>query len=152
MRAMLGAALIGAALACAAPAMAETKFDGSWAVNLTCPDDSNGAKGFSYDFNGMVDGGLLHARHGIHGEPGFLTLDGEIGASGDASLVAEGLTGAPSTNVDNVSAGIPYTHPVTAHFELRHGNGSWTTTRECDFSFRKVADPNTDPEAGPAEN
>jgi hypothetical protein len=155
MKVAIAAALIGAALAWAGPAAAQVSYDGAWAITLSCPDDASGAKGFSYDFNGRVDGSMLHARHGIHGEPGFLTLDGQINARGDASLVAEGLTASPLASAANVDAGVPFTHPVTAHFEARRGDGSWTTTRECDFTFRKIADPSTDPEAGeagPAEN
>jgi hypothetical protein len=149
---MFVAALLAATAAALPAAAAQPGFDGSWAVNLTCPDDAGGAKGFSYDFNGRIDGGLLHARHGIHGEPGFITLDGQVSTNGDANLIAEGLSPSPNASPDNTDAGIPYTHPVTAHFEARRGNGSWTTTRECDFTFRKLADPSTDPEAGPAEN
>ena len=121
--------------ALAGSAVAQNPFDGTWAIELTCPADPNGALPFVFDFEGHVKGSVLHAERGNPGRPGWLTLDGPIGPDGGADLAARGLTGTASYNVGHTARGVAYAHPVTAHFDNTRGDGHWMTTRRCDFTF-----------------
>jgi len=121
--------------ALAGSAAAQDPFDGTWAIELACPADQNGALPFVFDFEGQVEGSVLHAERGGAGQPGWMTLDGRIGAGGDADLTARGLTGAVGYNVNHTARGVAYAHPVTAHFDASRGDGHWMTTRRCDFTF-----------------
>jgi hypothetical protein len=112
-------------------------FDGAWAVTLDCPASPDGAAAFSYVFKAEVSGDLMHGEHGQEGQPGWMTLDGAIAADGAANLQATGLTGSPQYNIQDTAKGVPYRHPVTAHFTAQHGTGSWTTNRVCTFTFER---------------
>ena len=112
-------------------------YDGAWSVTLDCPRSDDGALPFSYAFNAEVKDGVLHGEHGQTGEPGWLALDGRIQPDGAADLDARGITGVAAYDVEGATRGVPYRHPVTAHFAATHGAGTWTTTRVCTFSFER---------------
>jgi len=97
----------------------------------------DGALPFSYAFTAEVKDGVLHGEHGQTGEPGWLALDGRIQPDGAADLDARGITGVAAYDVEGATRGVPYRHPVTAHFAATHGAGTWTTTRVCTFSFER---------------
>jgi hypothetical protein len=112
-------------------------FDGKWDVTLVCPQAADGAMPFSFQFGGAVTNSVLHAEHGVADQPGWLSLDGTIRPNGDADLDAHGVTGMAGYNVNRTLRGVPYDHPVTAHFDASQGSGSWTTTRVCNFTFNR---------------
>lgn len=117
---------------------APSAFDGTWDVALTCPPTAEGrADGWNYQFTATVTDGLLHGERGVRGEPGSLRLDGPIAASGEADLVAEGLTNNPRYALYGVQKGTPYKHPVRARFGATKATGSWTTIRTCTLAFEK---------------
>jgi hypothetical protein len=137
---MRGAIVLGLALlAPLSPAPAQAtdadRFDGHWDVTLACPASSDGALAFAYQFTAEVSAGHLHGENGQAGMPGWLALDGPIQADGTATFDASGITGRAGYNVHSTQAGVAYRHSVTAHFDDRHGDGRWVTTRTCDFTF-----------------
>ena len=132
------AALSSLLLTCAALAAPSAPFDGNWSVRLACPQAPDGAMPFTWDFSGAVRGSVLHATHGQSGQPAWLSLSGRIGPDGSAALTAQGITGTQGYNVNHAGRGVPYRYPVTAHFDPSRGNGFWTTSRRCDFTFTKV--------------
>ena len=70
----------------AAPTLAASPFDGTWAVTLVCPQAADGAFGYTYRFGATVTDGVLHGENGVRGMPSWLALDGRI--------QLKGLTGA----------------------------------------------------------
>ena len=74
------------------------RFDGDWDTIVSCPNAS-GALGYSFEFPSHIKDGVLHGEKGAKGEPGWLQLDGPIGADGRASLYANGLVGASEAAV-----------------------------------------------------
>lgn len=120
------------------PVAAAGGFDGRWAVNLVCPQSSDGAKPFTFEFSADVKDSVIHGEHGQADKPGWMTLDGSIQPNGDADLEARGLTGGAGYNINHAGTGMPYTHPVTAHFEASQGSGRWVTSRTCNFEFTKM--------------
>ncbi len=139
-RAMRGAALCVAGLACALVAFdarAAGSFDGIWNVTLTCPAAPDGAWGYTFRFPAQVQENVLHGEHGEKDQGGWLRLDGKIEPDGSATLVAQGLTNAPAYTVGRVDKKTPYTYEVSAHFDAASGSGSRTTRRRCDLVFVK---------------
>ncbi|HUA32022.1 MAG TPA: hypothetical protein VMA09_00330 [Candidatus Binataceae bacterium] len=114
------------------------QFDGRWNVTLACPDGRDGSKAFSWQFNADVTNSVIHGEHGDQNQPGWMSLDGTIQNNGDANLMATGLTGGAAYNLGHTAHGIPYQHPVTAHFDTAQGKGQWVTTRVCPFTFTKL--------------
>jgi hypothetical protein len=66
-----------------------------------------------------------------------MSLDESIRDDGAADLVAQGVTGAGAYNINQTARGLPYRHPVTARFDGGQGQGQWTTTRVCRFTFTR---------------
>lgn len=112
---------------------AASTFDGSWTIDLECPQSPDGALAFTYQFPGTVQSSIFHGEHGVSGEPGWLQLDGQIQSDGSAAMTAKGLTGASAYSLNHARKGIPYQYPVIAKFDRNFGSGSWTTTRICTF-------------------
>jgi hypothetical protein len=113
------------------------RFDGAWDVAVDCPASQDGAAPFSFDFTAVVRGGVLHGERGVAGQPGWMSLDGPISPDGAASLQARGLTGATQYSIGGAARGVPYRHPVAAHFDGARGAGQWVTIRTCPFTFTK---------------
>jgi len=128
---------IAAGLLIPSSGFASGPFDGRWSIDLQCPPSSDGALPFSWRFGGLVQNGALRAEHGQAGRAAYLLLSGRISPAGDASLVAQGITGTKGYNVRGASAGVPYTYSVPAHFSGNSGEGYWVGVRRCEFSFAR---------------
>jgi len=113
-------------------------FDGRWDVTLICPRSADGALPFAWEFGAEVKHSALYGVHGTEGQPGWMVLDGTIGANGRADLTAHGLTGLTDYNLNHTEQGAPWEHPVKARFEAAHGDGHWVAPRTCEFKFEKV--------------
>ncbi len=113
-------------------------FDGKWDVLLVCPKSADGALPFTFEFPAEVKNAVLHGEYGTPGSPGWLALDGSIQPNGNAIMKTHGLTGHSAYNLNNTARGVPYMHPVTAHFDGSHGTGTWTAPRICNFTFTKM--------------
>jgi hypothetical protein len=113
-------------------------FDGKWDVTLVCPKSPDGALPFTFEFSADVTNSSLHGEYGTPGSPGWMALDGSIQPDGSASLKAHGLTGHSAYNVSNTARGVPYMHPVIAHFEGSQGTGRWAAARVCNFTFTRM--------------
>jgi hypothetical protein len=120
----------------AAAAEGTDRFDGTWTAVLSCPN-SNGALGYSFEFPATVTHGVLHAEKGTRGEPGWLTIDGPIGADGAASLYASGLVGAAPFAVGQRPAGTLYGYHLDTKFTESEGAGHRVEGRPCTVAFRR---------------
>jgi hypothetical protein len=116
----------------------EQRFDGSWAVVMTCQQTADGASGFVYQFTAEVKNGMLHGEYGRLGKPASLTLVGKLEPDGNALLQAHGLTGNPGYSVGRVAGSTPFAYHVKAHFEASHGTGTRIEVRPCDYDFKKL--------------
>jgi hypothetical protein len=112
-------------------------FDGDWHVTLACPRAADGALPFTFHFAATVTMSVMHGENGTAGHPGWMVLEGKILPNGDAALEAHGLTGQSAYNINQTERGVPYRHPVTAHFEAMRGAGQWNANRICDFTFTR---------------
>jgi hypothetical protein len=111
-------------------------FDGSWTTVLSCPN-ARGALGYSFEFPASITDDVLHAEKGIKGQPGWLQIDGVIGADGAANLYAKGLVGAAPYAVGDRPAGTEYAYHIDTHFAAAAGSGRRMEGRPCSVSFTR---------------
>jgi hypothetical protein len=116
----------------------ENRFDGVWDTVLSCPN-SNGALGYSFEFDSIVKNGALHAEKGTKDQPGWLQLDGIISPEGSASLYVRGRVGAAAFAVGQRPAGTDYGYHVKAQLTTTSGTGHRVEGRPCTVAFTKRA-------------
>ena len=136
LRRVLLASCLLSAWACAAGEPPHRHFDGTWTTVLSCPN-AKGALGYSFEFAATVKDDVLHAQKGTKGEPGWLQIDGVIGADGAADLYAKGLVGAAPYAVGDRPAGTEYGYHIDAHFVAASGSGQRVEGRPCSVTFTR---------------
>jgi hypothetical protein len=114
----------------------ENPFDGVWDTVLSC-SNSNGALGYSFDFNSTVKNNTLHGEKGTKDQPGWLQIDGTISPDGSASLYVKGLVGAAPFAVGQRPAGTEYGYHVDAKLTTTSGTGHRVEGRPCTVVFTK---------------
>jgi hypothetical protein len=114
----------------------ENSFDGIWDTVLSC-SNSNGALGYSFDFDSIVKNNTLHGEKGKKDQPGWLQIDGTISADGTASLYVKGLVGAAPFAVGQRPAGTEYGYHVDAKLTTTSGTGHRVEGRPCTVVFTK---------------
>jgi len=112
-------------------------FDGAWSITFTCPAAS-GALGYSYRVAAKITDGILHGEKGEKGKPGWLTIDGKIGADGSLNnLYVDSLVGASQFAVGNVAKGSEFGYHVAGKLNGTSGTGSRVEGRPCALDFAK---------------
>jgi hypothetical protein len=130
-------------------ASTETAFDGTWWVTLNThdyKDPNTGQVALAYvdHFPAEIKNGILHGEYATRGLPGWLEIDGKIGADGTALLHVKALTGPAKYNFQYKGQGTPHSPPgkpyaydVNAHFKGRRGSGRRIGGRIGIFDFVK---------------
>jgi hypothetical protein len=112
-------------------------FEGAWAITFTCPP-AGGALGYSYRVAAQITDGMLHGEKGEKGKPGWLTIDGKIGADGSLNnLYVDSLVGASQFAVGNVARGTEFGYHVAGKLNGASGTGSRIEGRPCTLDFAK---------------
>jgi hypothetical protein len=122
-----------------APATSASRqgFDGAWSITFSCPPDA-GALGYSYRVAAQIADGVLHGEKGEKGQPGWLTIDGKIGADGSLnSLYVDSLVGASAAAVGHVARGTEFGYHVAGKLSGSSGTGSRVEGRPCTLDFAK---------------
>jgi hypothetical protein len=121
----------------AARAEDDTKrFDGTWDTTVSC-SNTEGALGYSYQFDSTVKDGVLHGEKGEKGKPGRFELDGKILPDGTMKLYAKGLVGAQEVAVGHRPRGSAFGYHVEGKFTDKEGNGKRVEGRPCELDFAK---------------
>jgi hypothetical protein len=81
--------------------------------------------------------GVLQAHYGTAGQPGSLTLTGQIAADGTGSIDARGIVSDPKYTINRSAKGTPYAYRATAHFEDARGTATRVQVRPCGLTFVK---------------
>lgn len=116
---------------------ASKRFDGTWAVTVSCPAAQNGAMGYRRYFLAEVREGRLQGDFGASQDGGTALLSGRIEPDGSATLMVRGTTGDPRYS-GGVKAGTPYGYEVVdGRFEDNRGSARRVETRPCDLSFSR---------------
>jgi len=113
------------------------KFDGDWLVTISCPSNTerSAARGYKLQFPARVTDGRLVGERGNEDGPGWLRIEGPIGADGKALLDAHGRTGDPEFAVNQPPPSSRFSYHIDARFEGRHGTGRRLEQRVCNFEF-----------------
>jgi hypothetical protein len=120
-------------------ANASGRFDGDWAVTMTCPNNTekSAARGYKRQFPAQVKNGVLRGEIGVADSAGWLRIEGPIGADGNARLDARGRTGDPDYAAAHPPPSSPYSFHIEARFDGAHGSGRRLEQRACDFVFER---------------
>jgi hypothetical protein len=116
----------------------ENHFDGVWDTVLSC-SNSNGALGYSFEFDSIVKNNVLHGEKGSKDQPGWLQLDGDISEDGAASLYVKGRVGAAAFAVGQRPAGTEYGYHIEAKLTHTSGTGHRVEGRPCTVVLTKRA-------------
>jgi hypothetical protein len=112
-------------------------FDGAWAITFSCAP-SGGALGYSYRVAGQVSDGLLHGEKGEKGKPGWLSIEGKIGADGSLNnLYVDSLVGASQMAVGNLPRGTEFGYHIAGKLNGASGAASRVEGRPCTLDFAK---------------
>jgi hypothetical protein len=125
-------------LACEQAHGDENNFDGVWDTVLSC-SNSNGALGYSFEFDSIVKSSVLHGEKGTKDQPGWLQLDGNISADGSGSLYVKGRVGAAAFAVGQRPAGTEYGYHIEAKLTNTSGTGHRVEGRPCTVVLNKRA-------------
>jgi hypothetical protein len=123
-------------LVCAQAHGNENAFDGVWDTVLSC-SNSNGALGYSFEFDSTVKNNVLHGEKGAKDQPGWLQIDGNISSDGSASFYVTGRVGAAPFAVGQRPAGTEYGYHVDAKLTATSGTGHRVEGRPCTVAFTK---------------
>jgi hypothetical protein len=119
-------------------AAAARGFDGAWAITFSCPAIGN-ALGYSYRVAAQITDGLLHGEKGEKGKPGWLTIDGKIGADGSLnSVYVDSLVGASQVAVGNVPRGTEFGYHIAGKLNGSNGTANRVEGRPCTLDFAKA--------------
>ena len=111
--------------------------DGAWAITISCPAIGS-ALGYSYRVAAQITEGLLHGEKGEKGKPGWLTIDGKIGADGSLnSVYVDSLVGASQVAVGNVPRGTEFGYHIAGTLNGASGSASRVEGRPCTLDFAK---------------
>lgn len=113
------------------------RFDGERLVTIACPSntESTAARGYKLQFPARVSDGRLVGERGAENGPGWLRIEGQIGADGTAVLDGHGRTGDPEFAVKQPPPSSPYSYHIEARFEGSGGSGRRLEQRVCSFEF-----------------
>jgi hypothetical protein len=135
------------------------RFDGSWTTNMSC-EASTHMPAYTWTFVSTIANGSFHGQHGEEGGPGYLVIDGTIGADGSAKLHAKGKVTAGKAGFVTELKGNKYDYYIDATFTDTSGTGkreegAGILGRPCSFDFTKqtgsdTASPAGAPPAAPA--
>ncbi len=118
-------------------AAAARGFDGAWAITFSCPAIGS-ALGYSYRVAAEISDGLLHGEKGEKGKPGWLTIDGKIGADGSLNNVyVNSLVGASQVAVGNVPRGTEFGYHIAGKLNGSSGTANRAEGRPCTLDFTK---------------
>jgi hypothetical protein len=137
--ATLACTLLPASLPAQVAPASGARFDGAWLVTMFCPNNTerSAARGYKQQFPARVSDGRLLGEHGAEGSPGWLRIEGPIGADGNALFEAHGRTGDPEFAVQHPPPSSPYAFNVEARFDGDRGSGRRLEQRACSFEFAR---------------
>jgi hypothetical protein len=137
MRMFAIAAMIGVALTPVHSALAAGSFDGTWNVEIICPEVGD-VEGYDWRFQARVaSGGLIGEYHSSMNEAAG-RLSGRIRPDGQALLTLIGRTGPAQVAIGDRRPGTPFRYTANVHFDERSGSGMRNERRACSLTFSKA--------------
>jgi hypothetical protein len=135
------AAALGLALALPQPedglAAGPGAFDGTWNVEVDCPDVGD-VRGYNWRFSAQVSGGVLSGHYQSPTNSAMGALSGRIRPDGQALLTLVGRTGPQEVALHHERPGTPFRYTANAHFDASSGSGTRNGPRACALTFTKA--------------
>jgi hypothetical protein len=128
-------------------------FDGTWTTNMSC-EASERMPAYTWTFVATITNNSFHGQHGEQGGPGYMVMEGTLGADGSAKLHAKGTVQAGKAGLVTQLKGNKYDYYVEAKFTGSSGTGkrdegAGILGRPCSFEFTKQADTGAPPATPP---
>ena len=126
-----------------ASAQSPVSFDGAWTTTMACEAHGN-MPAYKWQFSSAIQNGQFHGQHGEEGGPGYLVIDGPIGADGSAKLHAKGTVTQSQAHGIFALKGNNYDYNIEAKFTGDSGTGkrdegAGILGRPCVFQFARQA-------------
>ncbi len=136
MTAVLAVAVFELAVLSARAGLAAQAFDGTWSVEVDCPDVGD-VRGYNWRFPAQVTSGVLSGSYHSPTNEAMGSLSGRIRPDGEALLTLVGRTGPVEVSVGHVRPGTPFRYTANVKFNDRSGYGRRNERRACTLSFTK---------------
>jgi hypothetical protein len=118
------------------PGLAAQAFDGSWNVEVNCPDVGD-VRGYNWRFAAEVTSGVLSGSYHSPTNEAMGSLSGRIRPDGEALLTLVGRTGPVEVSVGHVRPGTPFRYTANVKFDEHSGSGQRNERRACTLNFTK---------------
>jgi hypothetical protein len=129
----LGLALIPAQRAHAAGA---GPFDGTWNVEVDCPDVGD-VRGYNWRFPAQVSSGVVSGHYRSPTNEAMGNLSGRIRPDGQALITVVARTGPGEVAIGHVRPGTPFRYTANVHFDAHSGFGKRNERRACALTFTR---------------
>lgn len=132
---------------------AGSHFDGNWTTTMSC--EAHGQMpAYKWQFPSVIKDGTFHGQHSEEGAPGYLVIDGSIGAGGSGKLHAKGTVSHSEAHGVFAMKGNNYDYNIEAKFTETSGTGTrdkgvGILGRPCTFDFTKQPDSSAPAPAPP---
>jgi hypothetical protein len=111
-------------------------FDGTWNVEVNCPDVGD-VRGYNWRFSAQVSGGVLSGHYQSPTNSAMGTLTGRIRTDGQALLTLVGRTGPQEVALYHERPGTPFRYTANVRFDANSGSGTRNGPRACSLAFTK---------------
>jgi hypothetical protein len=111
-------------------------FDGSWNVEVDCPDVGD-VRGYDWRFPAQVSSGVVSGHYQSPTNEAMGTLSGRIRPDGAALLTLVGRTGPVPMSIGHVRPGTPFRYTANVKFDAHSGFGKRNELRACTLTFTK---------------
>jgi hypothetical protein len=111
-------------------------FDGTWNVEVDCPDVGD-ARGYNWRFPAQVSSGVLTGHYQSPSNTAMGDFSGRIGPDGSALIRAVPRTGPEEVAIGHVRPGTPFRYTANVHFDAHSGFDKRNERRACTLTFTK---------------
>jgi len=112
-------------------------FDGTWNVEVDCPDVGD-VRGYNWRFSAEVSGGALAGHYQSPTNSAMGNLSGRIRPDGQALLTLVGRTGPQEVALYHERPGTPFRYTANVRFNANSGSGARNGPRRCALTFTKA--------------
>ena len=111
-------------------------FDGTWNVEVDCPDLGN-VRGYNWRFPAQVTSGYLTGSYHSPTNDAMGELSGRIRPDGQALLTLVGRTGPVAVAIGHPRPGTPFRYTANVRFSGSSGFGKRNQSRACALNFTR---------------
>ncbi len=111
-------------------------FDGSWNVEVDCPDVGD-VRAYDWRFPAQAASGVVTGHYQSPTNEAMGNLSGRIRPDGEALLTMVGKVGASDSAIGHFPPGTRFHYTANVHFDAHSGFGKRNEQRACTLTFTK---------------